>query len=397
MPTAGIICEFNPFHNGHAALFAKVRAALGADTAIVCAMSGNFVQRGEPAAFSKHARAEAALRCGADLVLELPLPWALSSADCFALGGTAVLAALGSVDTLCFGSESGDADALARLGAALDSPEAEELIAEGVARGLSYALARERAAEKLAGADAELLRRPNDMLAAEYLRALRALGSDIKPLCVLRPGEGHDSPAPDKENPSASFLRSALAEGRPISGYLPAAAEEVFMREMAENGGIVTADSLSRAALSRLRALAPQDFERFAPGGLGMRIARFARSEAELSSAAEAAKTKRYPLARIRRALLSAAIGADIKTAEELPPYIRVLGMSSLGMALLRAASKKASLPIITKPAAVKKLDAAAQRVFALEAAGADLWTLGRKNPGRGGLEWTTGPVILKK
>ncbi|MBQ4370195.1 MAG: nucleotidyltransferase family protein, partial [Oscillospiraceae bacterium] len=114
------------------------------------------------------------------------------------------------------------------------------------------------------------------------------------------------------------------------------------------------------------------------------------------ASAAERAKTKRYPLARIRRALLSAAIGADVKTADKLPPYIRVLGMNSRGMALLRAASRKASLPIITKPAAVKKLGEEAQRVFALEAAGTDLWALGRKNPGRGGAEWTVGPVIIK-
>ncbi|MBQ4370257.1 MAG: nucleotidyltransferase family protein [Oscillospiraceae bacterium] len=396
MPTAGIICEFNPFHNGHAALFAKVRAALGADTAIVCAMSGNFVQRGEPAAFSKHARAEAALRCGADLVLELPLPWVLSSADCFALGGVSVLASLGIVDSLCFGSESGDLASLSLLGGALASPEAEDLIAAGAARGLSYAQARQKAAEQIAGGEAELLKKPNDLLAAEYLRALGALGSDIKPLCVLRAGSGHDSPSPDRENPSASFLRVLLSEGKPVSGYVPRAAEEIFMREIAEAGGPVTADSLSRAALSRLRALEPEDFDRFAPGGLGMRIARFARSEPDLASAAERAKTKRYPLARIRRVLLNAAIGADIKTSASLPPYIRVLGMSSRGMALLRAASKKASLPIITKPASVKKLDEEAQRVFALEAAGTDLWALGRKNPGMGGAEWAVGPVIIK-
>ena len=174
MKTAGIICEYNPFHAGHAWQIAEIRRTLGEDTAVVCAMSGNFVQRGDFAILRKHVRAEAAVRGGADLVLELPTPWATASAECFARGGVEVLSGTGVVDTLCFGSECAKIEKLLRLAQFLTSDDFANALRTELDKGISFAAARELAAEKMQGDDAEILRGPNDILGVEYCKALQA-------------------------------------------------------------------------------------------------------------------------------------------------------------------------------------------------------------------------------
>ena len=172
MRTAGIISEYNPFHRGHAWQLGELRRRLGADTAVVCAMSGNFVQRGDFAILRAHARAEAAVRGGADLVLELPLPWAIASAEGFAAGGVGVLAATGAVDTLVFGSECGDTETLKAVAAALESESFAAYLRQGLQEGVSFAAAREAAARKLLGEKATVLAQPNDILGVEYCKAI---------------------------------------------------------------------------------------------------------------------------------------------------------------------------------------------------------------------------------
>ena len=185
MNAVGIICEYNPFHLGHARMLEGLRRQY--DAPLVCAMSGNFVQRGDAAVARKHARGEMAVRCGADLVLELPTPWAMASAERFAAGGVALLASTGVVSHLAFGSECGDLTALQAAEAALSQPELMPRIRQLLAQGMAYAPARQQAAEEL-GAPPQMLSHPNDILAIEYLKALRRQKAPMEPLAVLRQG-----------------------------------------------------------------------------------------------------------------------------------------------------------------------------------------------------------------
>ena len=203
MKTVGIICEYNPFHLGHQKQFDKIRATLGPDTVIVCLMSGNFVQRGKPAIFDKALRARAAIDCGADLVLELPVTCALSSAEGFAAGGVTILSHF--CDYLCFGCETGDADSLMPTALTLLSQAFGPALQQELGSGCSFPVARQRALKQLGGNNS-LLENPNDILAVEYCKAILAQDSPMKPLPIRREGNYHDTQA-DAENPSATAIR----------------------------------------------------------------------------------------------------------------------------------------------------------------------------------------------
>ena len=207
MRSIGIICEYNPFHNGHLRQLRLAREQAGEDCALICLMSGNYVQRGEPALFPKSLRAEAALRCGADLVLELPLTAALSSAEGFAAGGVRILSALGC-DALCFGTETEDLAALRRSAEANLDPAFDALLRRELESGSSYAAARQRALTALGAGEG--VSSPNDILAVEYLKALLRQNSPMQPLPIRRPGSYHAREI-DAENPSATALRAALS------------------------------------------------------------------------------------------------------------------------------------------------------------------------------------------
>ena len=266
----GIVAEYNPFHNGHARLIEQTRARLGADCPVVCVMSGDFVQRGSPAVYSKFARAEAAARCGADLVLELPLPWALSSAEGFARGAVGLLGGLGVVTHLSFGSECGELEPLQRVAEALLDPLLGEDLRAELQSGIPFAAARQRAAARRVGALAELLQAPNNILAVEYLKAIFDQRLDLHPLTILRTGAQHDRPAEGNVR-SASELRTRIGAGENVSAFLPKAAAEISAREKTLGRGPVLPEALESALLSRLRML-PQAAYNTLPGaseGLG--------------------------------------------------------------------------------------------------------------------------------
>ena len=189
MAVAGIIAEYHPFHRGHAWQIASLRDRIGEDTAVVVAMSGNFVQRGDFAVFGKHSRAEMALAGGADLVLESPTPWASATAERFAQGGTSILAATGVVTHLVFGCESGDAAPLAAVADGLKDPRYPELLRRCLTEGLPFAAARQSALSELIGSAAETLGKPNNALAVEYLRSLSLYAPSIVPLALPRKQE----------------------------------------------------------------------------------------------------------------------------------------------------------------------------------------------------------------
>lgn len=377
MAVVGIIAEYNPFHNGHAYMLSEARK-IGADGVII-AMSGNFTQRAEPAILCKRARAEMALRGGADLVLELPLPFALAGAETFANGGVRVLSALGVADTLFFGSECGDIALLTRTAEALRDTRVNTALYKTVQTGMPYAAARESAVRAVYGdATADVLRAPNNTLAVEYLRALYAQNSTLCPKTLLRAGTPHDSCAPSGNYASASFLRETVRAGESCINYMPGRAAEIL--EEAVKSGAAPADfqKLDIAILSFLRKCTPADFA-VVPDvseGIENRILSAARTACTLQEVFDSAKTKRYTHARLRRIVLCAFLGIQKEDVQNGVQYLRVLGFSERGKALLRAARKAAKLPIVMRASDVQTLSAAAQRQFSLECIATDIFNL---------------------
>lgn len=394
MSAFGIICEYNPFHTGHQWQISELRRRFGAECAVVCATSGNFVQRGDFAIVRKHARAEAAVRGGADLVLEVPMPWATASAEGFARGGVGVLAGTGVVDTLCFGSECADTEKLKRVAVCLTGEEFSNTLHAELDKGNSFAAARERAAEKLCGADAAVLRDANDILGVEYCKALS--GTAITPLALPRRGVDHDSGAAG-EFASASYLREKLLTGEPCGEYLTADMARLYEAECKAGRAPVSMANAERAMLARLRTMTEDDFARYDEGNEGLyhRLYDASRAAASIEELLAAAKTKRYAYARLRRTVLRMYLG--IETVPEKVLYLRVLACNERGRALLKQMKTSASVPILTKSADVRELSADAQRLFAIEARATDLYTLAYPDLAQsvGGSEWTTNPVIL--
>lgn len=397
MRTAGIICEYNPFHRGHAWQIDALRAQLGADTAVVCAMSGDFVQRGDFAILRAHARAEAAVRGGADLVLELPLPWAISSAEGFAAGGVGVLAATGAVDTLVFGSECGDTETLRAVAAALESNAFAALLRQRLTEGTSFAAAREAAARELLGDRTAVLAQPNDILGVEYCKAIARQNAVMEPLALARKSVGHDGGAAEGFA-SASHIRRLLTNGGNAAEFLTPESADIYARECAAGRAPVTMANAERAILARLRALTEADFAACDSGGEGLyhRFYDAVQHETSIEDILAAAKSKRYAHARLRRLLLSAFLGLTAELPARIP-YLRVLACNERGREVLKTMKTTAAAPILTKSAQVRRLDADAQRLFALTARAEEQYTLAYPSlaAAKPGSAWTTTPVIL--
>ena len=401
MPIAGIIAEYDPLHAGHLYQISRVRDLLGADTPVVCAMSGNFVQRGGFAIVRKHVRAEAAVRSGADLVLELPLMWAISSAEGFGLGGAEVLARTGIVTHLAFGSECADAERLKRAAQALGAPEFPDLLRKELAAGDSFAAARQRAVEKIADTGtAGVLGSPNNILGVEYCKALARLGSGIAPLAILRKGPAHNG-GTEGMLASASAIRELLARGsrEDALARMAPAMREGYLREEAAGRAPVRLETCERAILARLRSMTATEFQALDSGneGLGNRFYAAVRESTGLTELLDAVKTKRYAYSRVRRMALWAYLGLSPAEIPGEIPYLRVLAANETGRALLGKMRKCASAPVLTKPADVRKLGPAAQDLFAREARATDLYTLAYPNlsAAGGGAEWRINPVMV--
>ena len=328
MDTIGIICEYNPLHTGHKKQIDLLR---NEDSAVVCLMSGNYVQRGVPAIIDKSIRAEAAIRCGADLVLELPAVYALSSAEGFAAGGVKILSRI--CDKLCFGAETADKDALMSTAKALLSEEFPPLLRSHLEQGKSFPAARQAALEEM-GLDGALLESPNNILAVEYCKAILTQKSNMEPLPIHRGGDYHDTQA-QLENPSATAIRGLMMEHRYWKSYVPGEAVELF-----ERASLHHISAGERAILARLRTMSDEAFEALPYGseGLWRKFMHACRSCATLDEIIEATKSKRYTRTRIDRMIMCACLGL---TAEDLAapvPYVRVLALNDRGRTILKKA-----------------------------------------------------------
>lgn len=375
--SAAVICELNPPHFGHRALFKAVKQRY---KGLVCVLSGNFVQRGDAAILDKWTRAKLALELGADLVVELPLPWACAGAERFAAGGVSLAAALHSVTALYFGSEVPDITLHGKAALALLSPEFSARLAALPETGEPFARKREQVLTELLGEEVRpLLQSPNAILGVEYCKAILAQEVELVPRAFPRMGAGHDETGAPGEFCSAGELRRRFLRGENLSGLVPEPVARAI--EEAKAGGLAPAElsRLETAILCKLRAMSLDEFSRLPDlsEGLEHRLYAAARKAGSLTEFYELVKSRRYSHARIRRLTLSAFLGipADLP---KLPSYLRVLGIGKRGEEILAAGG---ALPFLSRPAQVESLSMEAQRVFSLEARADDLYALSSPTP----------------
>ena len=339
MRITGIICEYNPLHLGHKKQLDTVRAA-DPEGGIVCLMSGNFVQRGMPALFHKSLRAQAAVGCGADLVLELPVTAALSSAEGFAAAGVSILS--GFCDQLCFGAESADKDALLATAKALLSEGFAGALQQELEKGLSFPAARQKALEGM-GLDGGMVSSPNNILAVEYCKAILGQNSAMKPMPIVRQGNYH-AQMPDPDNPSATALRQAVHSGNDWLSFVPPEAASCF-----EYAPIHDLKYGEQAVLYRLRTMTDAEFQSlpFGSEGLWRKLMHNARREATLEAILNATKSKRYTRTRLDRMVMCAFLRITQQDLNTPAPYCRVLALNDRGRQILKLARQTGIFPNI--------------------------------------------------
>lgn len=404
MRVAGIIAEYNPFHNGHAHQIRQVRA-LGFD-AVVCVMSPGVVQRGSLALMPVQVRAQAALACGADLVMCLPAPYAAASAEAFAAAGVRALGALGCVQALCYGAETPDAAAHMRAAKALVGPAFAGRLREGLAAGLPFAAARQQAAQAVCEGAGDLLASPNDILGVEYCKAILTQKSALQPLALARRGAAHGAPlgAAAAQQTFSSLRAARQAAGfasatalralaqrsgmEALEPYVPQAALALYLCAQ-QQGAVLEEARFSTALLCRLRAGCAQGFAhvRGAGEGLENRLAAAVRQAGTAGQLLELLKTKRYATARLRRFALDAALG--VPAGLPALPYLHVLGAGEAGLAVLQQAKQAASLPLSASLAVLEKASPPAAQVAALHAAAEDFAVLCLASPRPMGTAYT--------
>ena len=395
MKVAGIIAEYNPFHNGHALLIEKARVA-GA-THIVAVMSGNFVQRGECAVFSYRPRVAAALSCGVDLVIQLPAVYALSGAQSFARAGVEILDSLGFVDEIVFGSECGDIKKITDAATAVYSEEIDSVIKKELAEGITYAAARENALRKISTESADLIREPNNILGVEYVSAIRKINSKMNPVTFGRVGAGHGERGVFGEVASASYIRELISNGEKWQNLVPEKALGYFEKAISDGDYMPDNGKFETALLYKMRTVSAQELAA-APDvseGIENRIFAAAKQASTTQELFSAAKTKRYTLARIRRIVMNTVIGITSEDLRKQVPYIRVLGFNTAGAQLLKTAKDTARLPVMTKTADILKMDNNAARVFEIECRAGDIYSLCKQKTEPAGTEKEYVPIIF--
>lgn len=350
MRVCGIIAEYDPFHMGHFHQLNEARRQSQADY-VVCVISSAFTQRGMPALFSTQDRARMALSCGADLVLGMPLSYSCAQANRFALGGAGILNALGVVTHLSFGVEAGMLPLLSKASEALKAPTARyrQALREALSRGESLAKAQgEALCALMDDEDAQAFDRPNFNLALAYIGALRSLSSSMEPLPIPRQSDYHDSRA--SVLPSATAMRGAVLRGawRAVQGGLPPESYSL-VKACAMEGRLHRPQALDSLLLARLQS--GGDFSAIdeISEGLDQRILKYAPKAASRAELIALIKTRRYPYARISRALSHCLLGIQ-KQPEAPPGYARLLGMRKSAAPLLKAIGR-GSFPLVTRPA----------------------------------------------
>lgn len=372
MKICAVVAEFNIFHNGHAYLLNKLR--LEGFTHIITIMSGNFVQRGEAAIVSKEARVHAALENGSDIVIELPTVNVLSCAEKYAFCAMSLIKHLGCVDTIAFGSETGDLKKLNLIKNALKNPLFSTYLKEELSTGVTFYLAREKAVCKILG-DYEILleiKKPNNILGIEYLKAIETLNLNCTAFTVKRLSNC-------ESYTSASCIREMILKGNPnYKKYIPASSCKYISAEIGGNKAPVDFFSNDNVVLSKLRSMSLKEFSQLPDisEGLENRIHSMVNKCCFLKDLLSEIKTKRYALSRIRRIIICAFLGINNKISNLKTPYIRVLGANSKGFEIMKIMKKTATLPVITRYSDVLNSGEDLKYFFELESKFTDLYTI---------------------
>ena len=336
MKVSGIIAEFNPFHNGHKYI---VDSAKKTSDCIIAIISGNYVERGTPAYFSKFIRAKAAIENGVDLVIELPSPWSTSFAQNFAIGGVSLLKEL-KVDNIVFGCESDELNKLEKIAAN------DNFVFDKDFKG-TYASARQQAIETNLGKEYSiLLETPNNNLAIEYIKAAKFLRFDTKFIAIKRLGVGHDDDIVTDNIASASKTREMLQNGENIDSFVPDSANKIYTTAL-ENKEYLSEEKFNNAVISQLRRF--NNFKELPElsEGIENRLEKAILKASNYNELLDLIKTKRYTLARVRRLVLNAFLGIDSSWLHKEVPYINVLGFSKTGEKYLKEVSDSLSKPLI--------------------------------------------------
>ncbi len=389
MALIGIVCEYNPFHNGHKYLIDSVKCE--GDT-VLAVMSGNFVQRAEPAIFPKEIRVQAALECGVDIVIELPFIYAVSSAEIFARSAVNILISAGC-DKIAFGAESDDINLLQTAADLLLSSDLDRKTAEYLQFGMSYPAARQRAFDGY-GVKCDISS-PNNILALEYLKAIKKSGEKITPIAVKRIGAGYNNICTDGDFPSAAGIRKCISSGIPINEFVPSAAAEFYLNAL-NNGNCVSYEKYNLAALTILRQKNINELSDTAhmAEGLENRIFSAVKTSTDLNQLYDTVKTKRFTHSRIRRAVLSACFGITEEDLKINVPYIRLLGFNKKAERQLGTIAKGSRIPFTVNYRDIEALsDEDVQRVFQLQNASSDFFNLILKNPRQCSSEITFTPL----
>lgn len=365
--TTGIVCEYNPFHNGHLYQLESAKA-MGADE-IICVMSGNFVQRGECAFLSKQLRARAAVMCGADVVIDLPTPWAMASAETFARGSIGLLESFG-IDALSFGCETDDEALLRECAEKLNDPETGLAVKKYTAEGLPYPAAVSKVLSESLGEKAGMLiSSPNNTLAVEYIRQL---SQKVRLLPIKRCGASHDSDMAKDNIASASTLRNLGLTDEAFS-YIPDKLVPLY-----KEADIYSLSYCERALLSSLRLMDKEEFSLYVSdnSGLHMRIYDSISCAHSLESLYAIAKSKNYTHSRVRREVMNLWLKVKREYSEGIPPYIKVLAVSERGLSLLSKAKSNTDLPVITRHSETKNFTGKAREIYDAECRNTDLFSL---------------------
>ncbi|MGB4464528.1 MAG: nucleotidyltransferase family protein [Eubacteriales bacterium] len=371
-----IISEYNPFHNGHAYQIAEIRKRRP-DAAVVCIMSGNFTQRGDVAIVNRFVRAKIVLAGGADLVLSLPFPWCCASAEYFADAGVSIADRLGPGE-LCFGSESGDIDELTEVASRLSELEADGFFTTARSRAAAYE-------KKYGQGSSHLLRGSNNILAIEYLRAIRRRGAALEPVTIKRIGAEYNNREVSLDNfASATAIRHLLYKKHYslAEKQMPSGCAQILYSEINECG-CASLENASLSLLGILRTMKSDDIKSIAEmgGGVGERIISSAMAAGSLEETLTLAATKQYTNSRLRRAIIYAATGVSPSTLKSEVAYTQILAANAKGLDALRVMKKEGRIEILTKPADHIKMSEVASRQYKLEADADKIYTLAYKKP----------------
>jgi len=415
MAIIGIVAEYNPFHNGHLHLITEAKRT-DSSSPVVCVMSGNFLQRGEPAICNKWARAEMALKSGADLVIELPFCFSVRSAYYFAQGALKLLQRSGVITHLAFGAESDSLQALNSITEILAAEPAtySKLVKKNLAGGKSFPLARSQALQQYLGKrSAELqavLSGPNNILAIEYLRVIKEESLALVPILIKRIGSGyHDTNL--SPFASATAIRNHLLTNHGLNdlgGSMPQAGLKILEREISLGRCPVSLDPLERAVLVKLRTMSLQDLRAIyeISEGLESRFKEAAGCSGTLNQLLESVKSKRYSFTRIKRTLMYILFQLTheqiLSFDQHGPMYLHILGFSAKGQKILQEIKNKSELPIFSRGKDMKKArdenpGSSLRDMIDLEVRATDVYTLLYPEPSerQAGKDFTTSPIIV--